>query len=121
LVLSGRVSKAAAFCNEKLSTAEKLNMNRDSNDAVVTIDALLPREMAARAERIGGEKTRLDTQNLFSPAPSLPLVRCLRRLRRPGPTAFCRTDSLGSSPALCFRLASFSSSSVVQSFLLATT
>jgi formate transporter len=41
-------------------------MNRDSNDAIVTIDALLPREMAARAERIGGEKTRLDTQNLLT-------------------------------------------------------
>jgi formate transporter len=41
-------------------------MNRHSNDTFVTIDALLPREMAEKAERIGAEKTRLDTQSLLT-------------------------------------------------------
>jgi formate/nitrite transporter len=41
-------------------------MNRESNDILVTVDALLPREMAAKAERIGGEKVRMDTQSLLT-------------------------------------------------------
>ncbi len=41
-------------------------MDRGSNDTFVTIDALLPREMAEKAERIGGEKTKLDTQCLLT-------------------------------------------------------
>jgi formate/nitrite transporter len=45
---------------------EKLNVERESNDVVVTVDALLPREMAAKAERIGGEKVRLDIQSLLT-------------------------------------------------------
>jgi len=41
-------------------------MERNSNDTFVAIDALLPREMAEKAERIGGEKIRLDTPSLLA-------------------------------------------------------
>ena len=81
-------------------------MNKDCNDAFVTIDALLPPEMAARAERIGGEKTKLDTQTLLTLAvlagAFIALARCSRPLQRPGPTASCLTDSLDSSQVWCF-------------------
>jgi formate/nitrite transporter len=48
------------------AAGEAKHMETESNDVFVTVDALLPREMAAKAERIGGEKIRLDTQSLLA-------------------------------------------------------